>query len=210
MMGLAAAANPSANDPWSVDASNAPLANPAAMATGETATMVTSAQNSRLFSLFSEFSLFPVFPLFSALSTCYVLSPEYVNIRHQPARHTAAHDTILAGAKAARQKPGSTFKMRLGVKVGAIARPPAQLQRRGHTAKSALDSQPLAALISAHNDLSKHMQMIFDAAWLAGYTSAASSSAGSGRSANSQPGTGSSPASASSASRTTRYAKPEL
>lgn len=76
MMGVAAAVNPSANDPWSVDASYTPLANPAAMATGETATVVTCAQNSPLFSLFSEFSLFSVFPLFSALSTCYFLSLE--------------------------------------------------------------------------------------------------------------------------------------
>jgi hypothetical protein len=76
MMGVAAAANPSVKGPWSVDASNTPLAKPAAMATGETATMLTSAQNSRLFSVFSEFSLLAVFPLFSALSTCYFLSHE--------------------------------------------------------------------------------------------------------------------------------------
>jgi len=74
MMGVAAAANPSVKDPWSVDASYAPLANPTAMATGETATMLTCAQNSRLFSVVSEFSLLPVFALFSALSTWFFLS----------------------------------------------------------------------------------------------------------------------------------------
>src|SRR5215469_15854431 len=88
MTDAAASVNPSANGPWSVDASYTPLANPAAMATGETATMLTSAQNSRLFSVFSEFSLLAVFPLFSALSTCYFLSHEWrVNIRHQLGWH---------------------------------------------------------------------------------------------------------------------------
>lgn len=77
-------------------------------------------------------------------------------------------------------------------------------------------AENLAAVrLSAYNDLSKHLQLIFGVGWLSSYTSAASmSSSGSGRSAKSSKETSLVPPcparsrSSSSASRTTRYASP--